>query len=136
MRNKRHVRIQCKGHNMSDQTDKKYIDSNFNQLTLSDSYACKMQISGGGRGCTNWMNITNEQAKAIHALLSGDRVLGHDPSTQIALVWGIADIQNIRPGVTDEVALKVLQQAERRHNAEEGINWVVLENHLDELNQT
>ena len=61
----------------------------------------------------------------IHALLASRR--------QIAAIWSIEDVQQVRPDLTDEQAWEVLQQVKRRHDAEIGINWIVLECHADML---
>jgi hypothetical protein len=52
---------------------------------------------------------------------------------QIAVIWGIEDMQMIRPDLTEDQCWEVLQQAERRHDAEIGINWIVLSCHADML---
>ena len=48
-------------------------------------------------------------------------------------VWNIEDIQQVRPDLNDEQAWEVLQLAERRHDAEHGINWDILSIHADDL---
>lgn len=113
--------------------NKDYVDNQFNQLTLSDMYKCKMQVRGGVGGVTSWMDITNEQAKAIHAILAGDRVLGHDPSRQIAVRWHIDDVLGERPHLTQEQAMGVLAMADKNHDATIGINWDVLKYWADDL---
>lgn len=45
---------------------------------------------------------------------------------QIAIVWGIDDVQAVRPDLTDDQAWQVLLQAEERHSAEYGITWDAL----------
>jgi hypothetical protein len=61
----------------------------------------------------------------VHALLAARR--------QIACIWSIEDVQEVRPDLTDEQAWEVLQQAGRRNDAETGINWTVLECHAGML---
>ena len=61
----------------------------------------------------------------IEALLAARR--------QVAVVWNIEDVQEIRPKLTDEQAWAVLQAADRYHDANIGINWDVLRCHADML---
>ena len=56
-----------------------------------------------------------------------------DPTTQVAILWSIEDVLQVRPDLTNELALAVLQHAVRKHDANEGINWVVLKCHADIL---
>ena len=58
-----------------------------------------------------------------HAILAARR--------QIAAVWSIEDVQEIRPDLTDEQAWDVLQAVHRHHDAALGINWDVLDYHAD-----
>jgi hypothetical protein len=55
----------------------------------------------------------------IHALLAERK--------QIAAIWSIEDVQQVRPDLTDEQAWQVLEHADRKHDAELGINWLTLE---------
>lgn len=61
----------------------------------------------------------------IHALLARRR--------QIAVIWCTEDVQEIRPGISEEQAWEVLQAASRYHDATIGINWDVLGCHADML---
>jgi hypothetical protein len=61
----------------------------------------------------------------IHALLEERR--------QIAAIWGIEDVQEIRPDLTDEQAWEVLQYAGGSHDATIGIDWDVLACHAETL---
>lgn len=56
-----------------------------------------------------------------------------NPDNQIQLIWGTDDVRGIRPNLTEEQAKEVLDYAERRHNANEGINWDILGIHADSL---
>ena len=47
--------------------------------------------------------------------------------SRIAIIWSIADVQAKRPDLSDEQSMRVLLQCERRHDAEIGINWDVIE---------
>ena len=51
----------------------------------------------------------------------------------IAIFWNIEDVQYERPHLTDEEAREVLETAERRHDADIGINWIVLNTIADML---
>jgi len=55
----------------------------------------------------------------IHTLLALHR--------QIAIVWSIEDVQEVRPDLTEDQCWQVLQFAKRGHDAECGINWETLE---------
>jgi hypothetical protein len=61
----------------------------------------------------------------IHEILARSR--------QIADIWGIEDVQSVRPDLTEEQAWNVLQAAEKQHDANIGINWDVLDCHADML---
>lgn len=50
---------------------------------------------------------------------------------EIAVVWGVDDVQEVRPDLTDEQAWEVLTAARRYHDAEIGISWDVLACHAD-----
>jgi len=52
---------------------------------------------------------------------------------QIALIWSIEDVQQVRPDLTDDQAWEVLQQVKSEHDATLGVTWDTLEwaaNHL------
>jgi hypothetical protein len=46
---------------------------------------------------------------------------------QIAAIWSIEDVQDVRPDLSEEQAWEVLQEADHRHDAELGITWLTLE---------
>jgi len=63
----------------------------------------------------------------IHKLAASEK--------KIAIVWGLIDIQdtckeNYEVELTDEQALEVLEIVNHRHDASIGINWEVLDVHL------
>jgi hypothetical protein len=60
-----------------------------------------------------------------HALLAKRR--------EIAVVWCVEDVQEVRPDLDDDQAWEVLQHVRRRHDATIGINWDVLDCHADML---
>ena len=51
----------------------------------------------------------------------------------IGVVWCILDVQEVRSDLTDDQAWEVLQEVERKHNAEVGISWATLEFFADEM---
>jgi hypothetical protein len=61
----------------------------------------------------------------IHELLPQNR--------QIAHVWGIEDVQEVRPDLTEDQAWQVLQTADRRLDSEYGMNWDTIEIIAEEL---
>ena len=61
----------------------------------------------------------------IHALLEERR--------QIAAIWSIEDVQEVRRDLTDEQAWEVLQYAGGSHDATIGIDWDVLACHAETL---
>ena len=61
----------------------------------------------------------DQQQPNIHAMLAERK--------QIAIVWSVEDVQEVRPDLSDEQAWQVLQFVERKHDAEMGINWLTLE---------
>jgi hypothetical protein len=46
---------------------------------------------------------------------------------EIAIVWGIEDVQSVRPDLSEDQAWEVLKFAQRGHDASLGINWEWLE---------
>jgi hypothetical protein len=48
-------------------------------------------------------------------------------SQQIAAIWSIEDVQQVRPDLTIRQAWEVLQQVERIHDPNRGISWQTLE---------
>lgn len=45
----------------------------------------------------------------------------------ISIIWTVEDVQAVRPDLSEDQALEVLQCAEDKHDAEIGINWTVLQ---------
>jgi len=45
----------------------------------------------------------------------------------ISITWNIEDVQSLEPGMSDELAMEVLELALDNHDANNGINWGVLE---------
>lgn len=51
----------------------------------------------------------------------------------IAVFWCVDDVKSVAPHLSDDEAREVLETAERRHDADIGINWIVLETISDML---
>ncbi len=52
---------------------------------------------------------------------------------EIAVIWCIEDVQEVRPDLTEDQCWEVLQHARQEHDAGIGINWDVLECHAQML---
>jgi len=52
---------------------------------------------------------------------------------EIALIWSVEDVQQERPDLTAGQAWKVLQEAERHHDATLGVSWDTLTSIADDL---
>ena len=52
---------------------------------------------------------------------------------EIAIVWSVADVLDIRPDLTEDQAYEVLYRADHKHDATIGINWDVLGCHASIL---
>ena len=61
----------------------------------------------------------------IHALLAEHR--------QIAHIWSIADVQQLRPDLDDDQAWEVLQHVDHHKDAGLGISWLTLEIAVEHL---
>jgi hypothetical protein len=61
----------------------------------------------------------------IHELLAGNR--------QIAHIWGIDDVQEVRPDLDEDQAWAVLQAAAKRLDSNDGITWDTVKILADEL---
>ncbi len=60
----------------------------------------------------------------VHDLLAEHR--------QIAAIWSVEDVKNVRPHLTDEQAWEVLERVGGNHDAECGISWTTLETVADD----
>jgi len=52
---------------------------------------------------------------------------------QIAVIWSVEDVTQLRPDLTDNQAWHVLLETRRCHDACVGINWVVIDTVADAL---
>jgi hypothetical protein len=71
------------------------------------------------------MTVTIDTEDHIHPLLAKRR--------EIAVIWCVEDVQQIRPDLTEDQCWEVLQDADRHHNAEFGISWSTLEDVAEQL---
>lgn len=46
---------------------------------------------------------------------------------QVAIIWDIEDVQNMRPDLNDDQAWQVLQRCEKHHDCETGFTWLLIE---------
>ncbi len=49
-----------------------------------------------------------------------------DPNKQIALIWSTEDVLSVRPHLTEQQAMDVLEEVQRRHDATLGVTWDTL----------
>jgi len=63
---------------------------------------------------------------------TGDEQLSELKKT-ISIEWSTNDVKCVRPDLTEEQCSEVLECTEESHDANEGINWIVLETHADNL---
>ena len=61
----------------------------------------------------------------VHELLAKRR--------QIAVIWSIEDVQEVRPDLDEEQAWEVLQYCDKAHNSSIGLNWDSIEIVADDL---
>ncbi|WP_208095819.1 hypothetical protein [Paenarthrobacter sp. MSM-2-10-13] len=55
----------------------------------------------------------------------------YNPSTQVAVIWSIEDVQGLASELSDEQAMEVLEDAKNHHDASVGMNWDVLEYYVE-----
>jgi hypothetical protein len=53
----------------------------------------------------------------------------------ISITWNIEDVQSLEPNFSDEQAIEVLELALDNHDANQGINWTVLEFWIEQLKE-
>ena len=61
-----------------------------------------------------------------------DQTFWNDKNS-IVILWHIDDVKSIRPDLSDEQCMEVLNMVARNHDAEAGVNWGVIEYWIDEL---
>ena len=52
---------------------------------------------------------------------------------QIAIIWNIDDVKGRAPDLTDDECRQVLELVERKHDANIGVNWDVLDYWIAEV---
>jgi len=52
---------------------------------------------------------------------------------QIADIWGVEDVQSVRPDLNDDQAWEVLQRCLRMHDCNDGFNWFFIETVAESL---
>ena len=72
---------------------------------------------------TNDLDRIDRDEVDIHGTLKNRR--------QIAVIWSVDDVLEIRPDLTEDEAWNVLQAVEDDHDANVGICWDVLEYHAN-----
>jgi len=55
------------------------------------------------------------------------------PAGEIAIIWSVDDVLRLRPDLTRDEALTVLEYAELQHDSGDGINWHALDLRAEEL---
>jgi len=55
------------------------------------------------------------------------------PAGEIAIIWSVDDVLRLRPDLTRDEALTVLEYAEVQHDSGDGINWHALDLRAEEL---
>lgn len=55
---------------------------------------------------------------------------------EISIVWSIEDVKSLDDSLTDDECREILQAAVNNHDATIGINWDVLQYHIDELKES
>ena len=58
---------------------------------------------------------------------------GYNEYNSIAIIWEIDDVKSIRPDLTDDECMEVLEYAGRKHDANIGITYDALEWNCDYL---
>jgi len=58
---------------------------------------------------------------------------GYDDTNSIVVIWEIDDIKILRPDLTDDECMEVLDYTERKHDASLGVSWDTLEWNADYL---
>jgi hypothetical protein len=52
---------------------------------------------------------------------------------QVAVIWSVEDVQEMRPDLNADQAWEVLQQCYKVHDCEGGFNWLLIETVADDL---
>jgi hypothetical protein len=94
------------------------------------------------RRCLGFFLETVDSEQIIDRLLYLEnevtRLLGNSEqksADRISVVWHIDDVKSIDDSLTDDQCRAVLGMAERKHDANEGINWQVLDIWIDYIKE-
>lgn len=79
-------------------------------------------------------NQASDLTFLIKEAVKKDLGLGEDKDS-ISISWHIDDVKEIAPDLTDDQCREVLQNADNDHDATIGVNWDVLEYHVDEVRE-
>lgn len=79
----------------------------------------------------NWNQVEKIVASLDKAGLLTDKQKARDVlkeafQDEIHIVWSVGDVQTIAPSLSDDEARDVLEEVDRRHDAEIGVNWDIL----------
>lgn len=77
------------------------------------------------------INVTNSANAS--SPVNMPKITHDDITEEIAIIWHIDDIQNIRPDLSKQQASDVLIHLKENHDASEGINWDTIETVADIL---
>lgn len=91
-----------------------------------------------GNQFANWAaiaqcrRVTRALTKALNAAFASRRIEWDvsslaEEQRQIAIIWNIEDVQQVRPDLDEDRAWAVLQLAASQHDASLGIQWDTLE---------
>lgn len=71
------------------------------------------------------VNISRLDHEDIKQWLSANRL--------VAIMWGVEDVQSVRPDLDDTQSWEVLQECAHCHDCELGFNWSLIETVADNL---
>lgn len=57
----------------------------------------------------------------------------YNPATQMAIIWSVEDVLEVRPELSEDQAMEVLLAVRDHHDATVGVSWVSLECWADDL---
>jgi hypothetical protein len=70
-------------------------------------------------------------SESDYARIDVDKVL--KSRGQVAIVWSIEDVQGLRPDLSAEQAMDVLEECRDQHDAQWGFNYTLIETIADEM---
>jgi len=85
----------------------------------------------------NWCK--DSEAEVYECLFQADQLnqeslpVTINPNSQIALIWNAYEVQILYPRLTDEQAMAVLREVERKHDPEMGVTYDTLRIMADEM---